>query len=74
MLDILLLRKDLASAVARGNAAGTIPSLSPAQIQVYCANVWRDEIRRATEKGVAVYTTPCGSTSGAGVLVGAVAK
>lgn len=68
--DRLTAEAEAAAARERAGAAGNIPSLTPQQVQVYCANVWRDEIRRATEKGVPVYTTPCG-TPGAGVLVGA---
>lgn len=68
--DRLTAEAEAAAARERAGAAGNIPSLSPQQVTVYCANVWRDEVRRATEKGVPVYTVPCGSAGG-GVLVGA---
>jgi hypothetical protein len=69
--DAVTAQAEVAAAKARAGAAGNIPALTQQQVQVYCANVWRDEVRRATEKGVPVYTVPCGDSSGAGVLVGA---
>lgn len=68
--DRLTAEAEAAAARERAGAAGNIPSLSPQQVEVYCANVWRDEVRRATEKGVPVYTVPCGPT-GNDVLIGA---
>lgn len=74
-------REDVATAkqeadAARERAAGQsdaiakIPvTLTPAQAQVLCSRTWAEEVRRATEKGIAMYTNPCGS--GENLLVGA---
>lgn len=54
----------------RSNVATSIPNLTPGQQIAYCAQLWATESRRATEKGIPLYTAPCASGS-AGVLVSA---
>lgn len=63
-------KAEAAASRERATAANSIPTLSPAQVSVYCAQLWAAEARRATEKGVALYTSPCGA-SNAQVLIGA---
>jgi hypothetical protein len=66
------------AAAAKARAAGArdataeIPATVTAQqVAMYCAQVWAAEAKRATEKGVSLYTVPCGSAaSTAGILVG----
>lgn len=62
------------AAKARAGAATSVPNLTPEQAQIFCVQVWAGEMRRATEKGVPVYTNPCTSNGNGGVLVQAGGK
>ena len=57
------------AAVARAGQVTSIPNLTPGQRDAYCAQIWAQEARRATEKGIPLYTSPC--STGANTLVSA---
>jgi hypothetical protein len=59
------------AAQARAGSASSVPNLTPQQLAYACAQLWAQEARRATEKGVALYTSPCATAGSAGILVGA---
>lgn len=63
-------KAEAAAAAERAKAANSIPALGAQQVQVYCAQLWAAEARRATEKGVPLYTSPCGDGE-TSILVGA---
>lgn len=73
--DVLTAKQEALAAKERANgardAATALPaSLTPEQVQVLCMQAWQTEMKRATEKGVPVYTVPCGAAS-TGTLVSA---
>ena len=60
-----------AQAVGAKDATAQIPTnLTPQQVTVYCAQLWAQAQADATAKGTTLWTTPCGSASGATPLVG----
>jgi regulator of protease activity HflC (stomatin/prohibitin superfamily) len=55
-----------AAEAAKGAKSATdqIPqNLTPAQVTLYCAQLWADAQAAATAKGVTLWTTPCGSAT-----------
>jgi regulator of protease activity HflC (stomatin/prohibitin superfamily) len=49
---------------AKEAAAKIPPNLSPAQVTVLCAQIWERAAAAADRSGNALYTAPCGNTSG----------